>query len=584
MRAVLEREFVAEGSRGRGFLLRTVIGAWASIALAGRSLTTLASVALDEAGAAAFRDITLALFLLLAAATPALLVPSLLEERRRGTLDLLLASPVGPLGAALGKYLARVGTVLLWATAALPPLSLALLFGGTSWGRLLDAGAGLLGTGIEAGALALVVSAGTRLPATATVAAYLLPALHWGIGPALRGTGIGTLLPGAAAVLEATTPLPFLAGTAPGAGFRYLLSSLLLAALAIPLAARLLRREMPAGRGFLARRLPRFAIEDRLRTFLVRGNPMAWKEALLLDGSWSRSIQWGVGGLLLAGEAVFAILHAAGEWTRDRNQAWLLAGFTAVAALAAVQGASSAQGEKSGAPFEILRTTPLTAREMTRGKLLGLVAGTAPLLLVPSVHLVLSVVAGYLHPLSAALTGLLALFAVANAAVHGLAWGLVAGSATAALLGGASFVAFAHGSCALLCPAAVAVFFIGAARRTAGSWEFLGLIVLPAILCGPPYYLLVTAPRELERGLTEGFQGFGILAMSLFVLFLLLLTALFIVYDARRMPVLLERELFRMTHGEDPGFDGPVRARARQMLEEARGKARAKEIRDEVRP
>lgn len=72
--------------------------------------------------------------------------------------------------------------------------------------------------------------------------------------------------------------------------------------------------------------------------------------------------------------------------------------------------------------------------------------------------------------------------------------------------------------------------------------------------------------------------------MSLFVLFLLLLTALFIVYDARRMPVLLERELFRMTHGEDPGFDGPVRARARQMLEEARGKARAKEIRDEVRP
>ena len=583
MRAVLGRDFVAEGCRDRAFALRTLAGGAAALLLGTRALTTLGGVALDEAGAEAFRGITAALFLLLAAATPALLAPSLLEERRAGTLDLLLASPIGVTGLVAGKLLSRLGTVLTWAAAALPPLSLALLFGGTPWSRFFDVAAGLLGTAVEAGALGLLVSCGARRTATAALLAYLLPALHWSIVPALRQAGLAGTGSTWEAVLAGTTPLPFLEGALPGAGLRFLLFALLLAAAALPAAGFLLLREAPARRAPRRRRM-RLPFEDRVRALLFRDNPVAWKESLFLDTAWSRLLFLLLAGVLLAGEAAFTVLQARGRWDAETNQAWLLACFSALAGVAAVQGASTASAEKNGPTFDILRATPLTSGEIARGKLAGLSAGLCLLMAVPLSHVALSVPADYLTGSAAAVTAVAGLFLVGNAAVHGLAWGFATRTGTGAVAGAASFIAFSHGSCGLLCPAASGALVVKAARKSAPSFEYLGLVVMPAVLCGFPWFLLYTAPLSVDamgRGGDGGLRGgpgtFNLIGLVVF----LGMTALFALYDARRMPALLEREMFRLSRGETDHWDGPERMRAQMILWEAQAVAIAKRAKAE---
>lgn len=101
------------------------------------------------------------------------------EERRVGTLDLLLSAPVTPVAIVLGKYLGvlifLLGTVAL---IALMPLSLAV-------GATLDfgkAGAGLLGLSLLAASFAaagLYLSMLTAQPAVAATATFGLLLAFW---------------------------------------------------------------------------------------------------------------------------------------------------------------------------------------------------------------------------------------------------------------------------------------------------------------------------------------------------------------------------------------------------------------------
>lgn len=113
----------------------------------------------------------LLLLLLLAAALMAMRV--LAEERRQGTLPLLLSAPVSSSEIVLGKFLAAWGFGLaLLAVWALMPLSL-LLGTGIDLGRLLAA---LLGLALLTGAfmaLAIWLSGTTGQPGLAAVATFI---------------------------------------------------------------------------------------------------------------------------------------------------------------------------------------------------------------------------------------------------------------------------------------------------------------------------------------------------------------------------------------------------------------------------
>ncbi len=118
---------------------------------------------------------------------PLLTMRLLSEERRTGTLDLLLSAPVGSVAIALGKYL---GVMLflsgMIALVTLMPLTLAI-GAPLDFGKLL---AGLLGLILLAGSFAaagLYLSACTNQPVLAAMATFGLLLLLWIVDVA--GTG-----------------------------------------------------------------------------------------------------------------------------------------------------------------------------------------------------------------------------------------------------------------------------------------------------------------------------------------------------------------------------------------------------------
>ena len=122
-----------------------------------------------------FRVAAWALLLL----TPLLTMRLFSEERRTGTLDLLLSAPVSASQIVLGKYLGVLAVLLgLVALTALMPLALAV-------GATLDGGkllAGLLGLGLLAASCAaagLYLSSLTTQPLIAATATFGLLLAFW---------------------------------------------------------------------------------------------------------------------------------------------------------------------------------------------------------------------------------------------------------------------------------------------------------------------------------------------------------------------------------------------------------------------
>lgn len=569
MRAVLERDYVAEAVRPRAFAARWAPGAFAALVLLSGALTggALADGDWDRVGAAAFRTIGTALLVFLGVTVPFLFVGSLLVERQRNTLEVLLTTPEGARGAASGKFVARLGTCLGWAAAALPPLTVAVLFGGTSWRALFNTGLGLLAWTLELAAWGLFVSAFSRKLATAAVLAYLLPAAHWlAAGNAFRGgiASVPELLVAAASPISCMDLAAWdrvLAGSAKGAlggwlsqpGLWYLLLAAVLAALAIPAAAAALGREetAPGERGL---RIPRSRADAKLRRLLTRGNPVAWKESLLLNTAWSRLLYYMLLGLLFAGEIAVVAFHRSGNWDASKDCAYISVVCGLILAMAALQGAASMAFEKTQGTFDLLRITLLKPEEIAQGKFLGTLLGSGLLLLVPMAHIAFTTLGGYHRPETALLGCATAILMTANAAVHGLTWGTVARTPTTALAGAASFAAIGAAGCYVLCLLPFLLAGLRLWRRNDPS-EYLEIVVVPGALGGTGLNVLNQLLPAMDgvRG-TFGFGGIPLFG-GLFVGALsLVVCVIYLVYRRRRLPEVLRREMARLAEGGDRLF------------------------------
>ena len=137
-----------------------------------------------------FRVAAWALLLL----TPLLTMRLFSEERRTGTLDLLLSAPVSASQIVLGKYLG-VLTVLLGMVALTALMPLALAAGATlDGGKLL---AGLLGLGLLAASCAaagLYLSSLTTQPLIAATATFSLLLAFWIVDAIGAGQGTASRL------------------------------------------------------------------------------------------------------------------------------------------------------------------------------------------------------------------------------------------------------------------------------------------------------------------------------------------------------------------------------------------------------
>jgi ABC-type transport system involved in multi-copper enzyme maturation permease subunit len=569
VKAVLERDYVAESVRPRAFAARFAPGAFAAAILLFLAITRgeVGGEDWDRVGADAFRVISWLLLVFLTVTVPFQFVGSLLLERQRNTLEILLTTPEGARGAAAGKFLARLGTCLGWIAAAIPPLTVAVLFGGTSWRTLFNTGLGLLGWTLELAAWGLLVSAVARKLATAAVLAYLLPAAHWSLANHVVDTGFGApwslLLPAASPVSCMDMPAwdQHVAACAPGAlgawlhhpGLWYLLVGAILSALAIPAAAWALGRE-DTGPRQLGFRIPRSRADAWLRLAITRGNPIAWKESLLLNTAWSRTLYYLVMILLLIAETIVLVLFGDGQWTGKQDIAYLSTVCTILLALAALQGAASMAFEKTQGTFDLLRVTPLTPGEIARGKFVGTLLGLGFLFVVPVAHFLVTTIMGLHRPWTAAVGCATAALMAANAAVHGLTWGTLARSPATALAGAASFAVFAIGGCWLLCFMPLLLAGMRLLQREDTS-DFFEVLVVPAAFCGSPILVFAMLSALDDVG-SSGRSGTAqdILSSAFLGGLSLAVCGIYLAYRLHRLPEMLEREMARLGEGGDRFF------------------------------
>lgn len=491
MRAVLERDFLAEVVRPRTFWFRTLVAAAVSFTVLAVALDNPRYLAdqPDRAAKEIFLGGAFTLLALLAVLTPPAVVGSVLEERNRETLPLVLASPVRPAGFALAKLLARSGTVFAWALGAVVPLTAMLLLGGVDTEDIATAGMLAAGVVLEMAAWSLWLSTVSRRMATAAVGAYLLPAGRWALTGVLAALVVVPPWEGAAppSALErqgglwaaVTTPLPgcfrlgdrreydremarWWDGSAnrprmiqvrtpsgtrwmpappppPGAlrgplplhlrepAAAYLLCSLLAAGAAVLAAGRRLRYEAEPRRPFLDR-------WKRTRRLLRRppgdGNPVAWKESRLLNTAASRPMYYGTLLLLLLSTVGYALAVSLGE-TNARERREIALGLASGQAcllglVAVVAAAASIAQERTSGTLDLLRASPVTAREFFRGKEIGALRGLGFLLLVPALHLLLVLVLGDLPPVVVAASALVLLLSSVLWTGVGLHCGLLA--------------------------------------------------------------------------------------------------------------------------------------------------------------
>lgn len=121
------------------------------------------------------------------------------EEKKMGTLELLLTHPISELEAVAGKFLAGLGLIVtaLWLTFPLPLL--AALVGDVDWGPVAGGYLGLIFLGGTYLAVGLWVSSLTENQITAFIVGVVVSFLLFIVGEPIVTTG---LAPSAAGLLQ----------------------------------------------------------------------------------------------------------------------------------------------------------------------------------------------------------------------------------------------------------------------------------------------------------------------------------------------------------------------------------------------
>lgn len=373
---LLSKELLEASTRRRTWWLRAAAAAAALITFASVHAAQAArfqdSLGLLGRGEPMFSALVWLLVLATLVMAPALGAGCIARERERGTLVLLLLTPMRPLELAVGKWLSIQAQVMVPLLVALPLVAITYAYGGFSPERLLS---GLLApflASMQAGAIAVLASAWARGTVPAAILAYAgiavvalagndasSPTIAWGIFlvPALELAPLDLLI--------AVTPI---LGTVP--------ICLILAGWLMP------RRVATPGGGWW--RLYVRAI-DRLvgKRLLARARrlqpvaddaPIAWRDRTRRSlTSWPGLAR--ILGPVVIGFAAFA----AGSLLLDEPEdgAEILYGaclvMHALGWLALlVLGSSLLNAERTGQTLEVLRTTALPPREIIKQKVRGL--------------------------------------------------------------------------------------------------------------------------------------------------------------------------------------------------------------------
>jgi ABC-type transport system involved in multi-copper enzyme maturation permease subunit len=362
--------------------------------------------------------------ILLVLATPAFVAGAVTDEKRRGTLQYLLTTELEARHILLGKLLARVAQVALVAVAGLPMFALMAGFGGVEPVTLLAVGVALLVPLFALASAALLASVWCRHTRDAVLALYVLGTLGGLSVWYFRGP------------LNYFNPL-FVLAPAWGAwknldlselAHRQLVSSLCWGFLGGVCLALAVWRLRPAYRRELENIRPRTVRWYRAPRAPVRDEPIRWRErhveGLAPTPGLRRIPQW-LGVTLVAGLTVCSsllilffslpsgvragdILLTVVRFQPARLTAlmpgagngFLVQGLMVMLLASLVVGircSGAITGERERRTWEALLLTPLSARQLIRGKLWGIMgASYLYLLAYAAPAVVLSVFGGVL--------------------------------------------------------------------------------------------------------------------------------------------------------------------------------------------
>lgn len=186
-----------------------------------------------QIGAQLFRALALFQLLLLLVVAPASTAGAIGGERRQRTWDLLLATPMSSFGIVVGTLLVGVAFNLLLLVAALPLLSLVVLFGGVGAASIAHTYLVLVATALMLGAVGVLISAISSSPVVAIIVSNVIALLlsggltllvlygeNWNIARISAGASVSSSALNPLAQLD---PVVALAAALPGdAGSSYL--------------------------------------------------------------------------------------------------------------------------------------------------------------------------------------------------------------------------------------------------------------------------------------------------------------------------------------------------------------------------
>jgi ABC-type transport system involved in multi-copper enzyme maturation permease subunit len=453
--AIFYQEMLVAGRRQRSYFLRWVYAAVLLAQLAPRVIGALFFEAFRPGSSALgaygrfFESFAAQHFFFLLVLTPALAAGAITDEKMRGTLDYLLTSCLQPAEIVLGKLLSRVTQLLVLALVGLPVVCFFGVIGDLDPGYLLAllAASAVLITGTAA--LSLLASVWCRQTRDAVLCTYLVLVAAFTLAGLVEAAGWSW-------PAEALSPWHAVNRDDPGRWARlgqFTLAWLVPAAGCLTLACARLRHAYARQRGGGARpatgRRPWWRRERS-----PSDNPVLWRERWvqgIAPLARLRAIPLGLAAgavalssaATLVGLALWRMPAELDPWDvaglrdaiREQGADWFLGAVTGqggvvlllVTLLAAVRASGGITEEREKQTWDTLLLTPLTTREIVRGKFWGLqaafipyflayVAGTLPLIVL-------------LCPVGAVITGL---FAVAM--VITLPWVVAAGLCCSAYL------------------------------------------------------------------------------------------------------------------------------------------------------
>ena len=393
-----------------GALTFLVMVTWSSTMRTGSALV-LAS-RMPEVAKTVTTAITWLQFLAAQGLAVILLSSAIGEEVRKGTLGVLLTTPISSLQIVVGKLLSRMLQILVSLAISLPVLAILRLLGGVPWDYVLAGACITLTTTLFAGALSLWLSTHSRYGSQAISTSLLLifvvhiipvTIFPW-LGPrGVVNTWIVAHLMDLAnpfhVLYQATSELWSPAGPT-GATVSWGLNSLVMLSLALILlllTVRRVRRVAVAGIDG-ARRSAKAAVGRAAKRFLwsagtpaevagpirrVAGSPVVWKETRrgLLYG-WSLS-DIVISAIALAASVIPVIIFGATDVGSTAGVGMVIGWFLSVLVLVrlAVTCAGNVPRERETRTWPILLTTPLEDREIVYGKAKAALLRNGPLLI-----------------------------------------------------------------------------------------------------------------------------------------------------------------------------------------------------------